>query len=173
MDDLWGLYEHWCMEELISLREFVMRLKTGEFSTFNRAEVVDFLREIEASMLENIELKALENPLLEELKEERMAETSQEIDELIAEWEHGWQCVWDALTPLTDADLQRIVMIRSEPHTVYKAISRQVAHYAGHAYQILLLAKHMSGPNWKTLSIPRGQSEEFNRRMIAKLKAEG
>ena len=92
--------------------------------------------------------------------------------ELLAEWEHGWQCVFDALTPLSDADLQRIVMIRNEPHTVYKAISRQVAHYAGHAYQILLLAKHLQGPNWKTLSIPRGQSEEFNRRMLAKQKAE-
>jgi hypothetical protein len=93
--------------------------------------------------------------------------------ELIGEWEHGWKCVFDALTPLTDTDLQRTVMIRGEAHTVYKAISRQVAHYAGHAYQILLLAKHMQGPNWKTLSIPRGQSEEFNRRMLAKLKAEG
>ena len=93
--------------------------------------------------------------------------------ELLAEWEHGWQCVFDAITPLTDADLQRTVMIRGEPHSVYKAISRQVSHYAGHAYQILLLAKHMCGENWKTLSIPRGQSEEFNRRMLAKLKAEG
>ena len=74
---------------------------------------------------------------------------------------------------MTDADLQRTVVIRGEPHTVYKAISRQVAHYAGHAYQILLLAKHLCGPGWKTLSIPRGQSEEFNRRMLAKLKAEG
>ena len=92
--------------------------------------------------------------------------------ELLAEWEHGWQCVFDALTPLTDADLQRIVMIRSEPHTVYKAISRQVAHYAGHAYQILFLAKHLQGSRWKTLSIPRGQSEEFNRRMLARLKTE-
>ena len=92
---------------------------------------------------------------------------------LVAEWEHGWQCVFDALTPLTDADLQRTVMIRGEAHSVYKAISRQVAHYAGHAYQILLLAKHLQGSNWKTLSIPRGQSEEFNRRMLAKLKAEG
>jgi hypothetical protein len=92
--------------------------------------------------------------------------------DLLAEWEHGWQCVFDALTPLTDADLQRTVFIRSEPHTVYKAISRQVAHYAGHAYQILFLAKHLQGSKWKTLSIPRGQSEEFNRRMLAKLKAE-
>ena len=92
--------------------------------------------------------------------------------ELSAEWEHGWQCVFDALTPLTDADLQRTVMIRGEAHSVYKAISRQVAHYAGHAYQILLLAKHLQGPKWHTLSIPRGQSEEFNRRMLARLKTE-
>ena len=80
--------------------------------------------------------------------------------------------MFDALTPLTDADLQRTVMIRSEPHSIYKAISRQVAHYAGHAYQILLLAKHYKGAQWKTLSIPRGQSEEFNRRMLAKLRTE-
>jgi len=92
--------------------------------------------------------------------------------ELIAEWEHGWQCVFEALTPLSDADLQRTVMIRSEAMSVYKAISRQVAHYAGHAYQILFLAKHLQGGSWKTLSIPRGQSEEFNRRMLARLKAE-
>jgi hypothetical protein len=48
-----------------------------------------------------------------------------------------------------------------------------VAHYAGHAYQIVLLAKHLLGPNWKTLSIPRGQSEEFNKRMLAKIKGSG
>jgi uncharacterized damage-inducible protein DinB len=111
-------------------------------------------------------------------KPDRMRDREFEVpratrDELLAEWEHGWQCVFDALTPLTDADLQRRVVIRGEPHTVYKAISRQVAHYSGHAYQILLLAKHLCGPNWKTLSIPRGQSEEFNRRMLAKLKSEG
>lgn len=92
--------------------------------------------------------------------------------ELLTEWEQGWKCVFDALSPLSDEDLQRTVVIRNEPHSVYKAISRQVAHYAGHAYQILLLAKHFQGSNWKTLSIPRGQSEEFNRRMLAKLKAE-
>jgi hypothetical protein len=92
--------------------------------------------------------------------------------DLLAEWEHGWRCLFDAITPLTDADLQRTVVIRGEPHSVYKAMSRQVAHYAGHAYQILLLAKHLRGTGWKTLSIPRGQSEEFNRRMLARLKAE-
>ena len=107
------------------------------------------------------------------MRNQEFEDPDQTRAELLAEWEHGWQCLFDALTPLTDADLQRNVVIRGEPHTIYKAISRQMAHYAGHAYQILLLAKHMSGPEWKTLSIPRGQSEEFNRRMLAKLKAEG
>jgi hypothetical protein len=92
-------------------------------------------------------------------------------DELVAEWEDGWRRVFDALGGVTDADLQETVYIRSEPHSIYQAISRQLAHYAGHAYQILLLAKHFKGSEWQTLSIPRGQSDEFNRRMLAKLKA--
>ena len=91
--------------------------------------------------------------------------------DLQQEWEHGWQCVFDALSPLTDADLHRTVLIRAERHSVFKAISRQTAHYAGHTYQMLTLARHFLGPNWKTLSIPKGQSEEFNRRMLAKRHA--
>jgi hypothetical protein len=87
MDRLWELYEHWCMEEVISLREFVARLKAGEFGVFSRADVVNFLREIETNMLENIELKAMEDPSLEALKEDRMAETSQEIEALIDDWD--------------------------------------------------------------------------------------
>ena len=106
------------------------------------------------------------------MRDHEFEDPGQSRAELIAEWEHGWQCVFDALTPLTDADLQRTVLIRGEALSVYRAISRQVAHYAGHAYQILFLAKHLQGANWKTLSIPRGQSEEFNKRMLAKLKAE-
>jgi hypothetical protein len=87
------------------------------------------------------------------------------------EWEDGWKRLFAAIDPLTDGDLQRTVLIREEPHSVYKAISRQVAHYAGHAYQIVLLAKHLEGAQWKTLSIPRGQSEEFNQKMLAKMRA--
>jgi len=106
------------------------------------------------------------------MRDGEFVDPGQSRAELLAEWEQGWQILFDTLASLTDADLQRTVMIRSEPHTVFKAINRQMAHYAGHAYQILLLAKHRCGPGWKTLSIPRGQSEEFNRRMLAKLKAE-
>jgi hypothetical protein len=92
-------------------------------------------------------------------------------EELLAEWEDGWSRLFAALAPLTDADLQRTVVIRSEPHTVYQAISRQVAHYAGHVYQILFLGKHLKGAGWTSLSVPRGQSEAFNRKMIERLKA--
>ena len=106
------------------------------------------------------------------LRDREFDDPGQSRAALLAEWDHGWQCLFEALTPLTDADLQRTVVIRGEPHSVFKAINRQMAHYAGHAYQILLLAKHLRGASWKTLSIPRGQSEEFNRRMLAKLKSE-
>ena len=91
--------------------------------------------------------------------------------DLEADWEDGWRRVFEALDPLTDDDLQRTVVIRAETHSVYKAISRQIAHYSGHAYQILFLGKHLKGAAWQTLSVPRGQSEEFNRRMLARQKA--
>lgn len=80
---------------------------------------------------------------------------------LLAKWAAGWACLYDALEPLTDSDLDRTVFIRSQPHSVVEAINRQVAHYAAHAGQLVFLAKHLSGPNWKTLSIPRGGSAAF------------
>ena len=91
---------------------------------------------------------------------------------LTAEWEDGWACTFAALAPLSDTDLQDTVYIREEPHTILQAISRQVAHYAGHSYQIMLIAKHLKGADWRTLSIPRGQSEQFNARMLAKRRAQ-
>jgi hypothetical protein len=100
-------------------------------------------------------------------RDQEFDDTRRERAALVAEWEDGWRRVFDAIGPLTDDDLQTTVYIRQEPHSVYQAISRQVAHYAGHAYQILFLAKHLTGARWKTLSIPRGQSEEFNRKMLA------
>jgi hypothetical protein len=86
--------------------------------------------------------------------------------ELMAEWEDGWQRLFDALTPLADADLQDTVSIRQEPHTIYRAIVRQIVHYAGHTYQILFIAKHLRGSGWSTLSIPRGKSEQFNQQLL-------
>ncbi len=81
--------------------------------------------------------------------------------ELLAMWEEGWRLVFAALEPLSDTDLTRKVSIRTEPHSVMQAINRQIAHYAMHIGQIVFLAKHLAGANWKTLSIPRGKSAEF------------
>lgn len=86
---------------------------------------------------------------------------------LMAEWEDGWQRLFAALASITDADLGETIYIREEPHTIFKALVRQIAHYAGHTYQILALAKHLKGSQWTTLSVPRGQSEAFNQRMLA------
>jgi hypothetical protein len=83
---------------------------------------------------------------------------------IMAAWEDGWQRVFDAISPLTPADLERTVLIRGEAHTVVEAIDRQVIHYASHIGQMVLLAKHFAGPNWRSLSIPRGQSKEFLQR---------
>jgi hypothetical protein len=81
---------------------------------------------------------------------------------LLALWEDGWKRVFDALEPLTDADLGRTVLIRGEAHSVMQAINRQVAHYANHVGQIILLAKHYAGEQWTSLSVPRNRSAEFN-----------
>lgn len=85
--------------------------------------------------------------------------------ELLELWEEGWSRVFSALQPLTDADLTRTVTIRGEPHSVMQAINRQLAHYASHCGQIIFLAKHWQHEHWKSLSIPRGKSAEFNRRL--------
>jgi hypothetical protein len=84
--------------------------------------------------------------------------------ELMEMWERGWKYVFDALEPLTEADMTRTVTIRTEPHSVMQAINRQMAHYAHHIGQILFLAKHLTVKatgKWDSLSVPRGQSKQF------------
>ena len=83
-------------------------------------------------------------------------------DDVLAYWEKGWQRVFDALEPLTAEDLGKKVLIRGEEHTVIQAINRQLMHYAYHIGQIVFLAKHFRSSEWKSLSIPRNRSAEFN-----------
>jgi hypothetical protein len=82
--------------------------------------------------------------------------------QVMALWNDGWTRVLGAVSSLEPDDLGRKVKIRGEEHTVVEAINRQVAHYAAHVGQIVLLAKHYAGPRWQTLSIPRGKSREFD-----------
>lgn len=83
-------------------------------------------------------------------------------DDVLAYWEKGWQRVFEALEPLSAEDLGKKVLIRGEEHTVIQAINRQLMHYANHIGQIVFLAKHFRSAEWKSLSIPRNRSAEFN-----------
>jgi hypothetical protein len=85
-------------------------------------------------------------------------------------WEQGWSIVFSALESLKPEDVTRTVYIRQEPHSVLQAINRQIAHYAYHVGQIVFLAKHFRSADWKSLSIPRGKSEEFNRKPVTERK---
>jgi len=95
--------------------------------------------------------------------------------ELLELWERGWKYLFDALEPLSEADVTRTVTIRNEPHSVMQAINRQVAHYSHHIGQILFLAKHLtfsSMGKWQSLSVPRGQSKQFTADVAAGRKSQ-
>jgi chromosome segregation and condensation protein ScpB len=86
--------------------------------------------------------------------------------ELMRMWNEGWALLFAALEPLGEADLGRTVMIRGEAHSVMQAINRQITHYAYHVGQIVLIAKYFSGSGWKSLTVPRGKSDEFLRKVL-------
>jgi hypothetical protein len=92
--------------------------------------------------------------------------------EIMDLWEYAWKIVFDSLAPLTDADLGRTILIRGERHSVMQAINRQIAHYAYHIGQIVYIAKHYSADRWRSLSIPRGKSSDFNSRVSAGLASQ-
>lgn len=76
-------------------------------------------------------------------------------------WERGWTFVFAAVEELRPEDIMHTVYIRNEPHTVLQALNRAIAHYAQHVGQIVFLAKHLRSTEWKTLSVPRGKSEDY------------
>ena len=90
-------------------------------------------------------------------------------EELMRMWEEGWKIVFDTLDSLKSEDFSRTVTIRGEPHTIVQALNRANCHYAYHVGQIVLLAKHLRGCEWKTLSIARGQSTQYEKKAIGKL----
>ena len=101
-------------------------------------------------------------------KSDRDRETEFEIiadtrESLMEFWERGWKTLFDSVEPLTVEDLSKTITIRGEPHTVVEAMNRQLTHYAYDVGQIVLLAKHFKSKEWKTLSVPKNRSAEFNR----------
>jgi hypothetical protein len=90
---------------------------------------------------------------------------------LLARWEEGWESLFASLAELGEEDLARTVLIRAEPHSVIRAIDRSLTHAAYHVGQIVFLAKHLAGEGWKTLSVPRGGTRDFNRRMFGEAQS--
>ncbi len=90
-------------------------------------------------------------------------------EDLVAYWEKGWNAVFTALEPLRPDDFEKKIMIRGEEHTVVGAINRQMTHYAYHIGQIIFLAKHFRSTEWKSLSIPKNRSAEFNQYLAKKV----
>ncbi|WP_420150051.1 DUF1572 domain-containing protein [Spirosoma sp.] len=96
---------------------------------------------------------------------DREAEFENDIttrQELLARWKEGWDCLFDALNTLTEADLTKIAYIRNMGHTVLEAINRQLAHYPYHIGQIVFIGKMVCDNDWQSLSIPRGKSKAYN-----------
>lgn len=83
--------------------------------------------------------------------------------ECMAKWQAGWKVVLDSIAALTDADLDRTIAIRRQPLSVRDALLRSLAHASYHVGQIVYIAKALSGPDWRYLSIPPGKSDEYNR----------
>jgi len=89
-------------------------------------------------------------------------------EELLAYWEKGWACMLDAIGSLREDDLLKTVYIRAEPLSVVDAINRQLAHHPHHVGQIVYIGKLIRNESWKSLSIPRGSSEQYNQQIQGK-----
>lgn len=99
-------------------------------------------------------------------REQEFEDTLSSKQELMTTWETGWAILFDALSSLSEQDLLKIVTIRGEKHTVLDAIERQLAHYAYHIGQLAFIGKQLKNENWESISIPKGQSEEYLQQML-------
>ena len=99
-------------------------------------------------------------------REEEFDDRQVSRDDLVAKWEAGWNPLAETLAALGDDDLTRTVTIRAQELTVHAALHRSLSHFAYHVGQIVFIAKSFRGDEWKSLSIPRGGSEAYNRAPI-------
>jgi len=93
--------------------------------------------------------------------------------ELLDKWTEGWNCLFEAIDSLTTEDLEKIIYIRNQGHTVTEAINRQLAHYPYHIGQIVFIGKMACENGWTSLSIPKGDSKTFNADKFAQPKQKG
>ena len=90
---------------------------------------------------------------------------------ILNHWNKGWDCFFDTFNQLDTNDLNRVIYIRNQGHTVQEALNRQLAHYSYHIGQLVFLGKHLKNADWQSLSIPRGNSKEYNTSKFSKDKS--
>ena len=103
-------------------------------------------------------------------RDEEFEDTFTSKEDLINTWNKGWNCLFEAIKPLSKNDLEQIIYIRNQGHTVTEAINRQMMHYAYHVGQIVFMGKLIKGANWKSLSIAKGKSKAYNKDKFQKDK---
>ncbi len=103
-------------------------------------------------------------------RDEEFNDTISTKQELMEIWNKGWKVLFDTLEELTYKDLEKISYIRNEGHTVTECINRQLCHYSYHIGQIVMIGKIICGDKWKTLSIPKGESQSLNLKKFSKQK---
>jgi hypothetical protein len=104
-------------------------------------------------------------------RDEEFEEIVNNKQELMKRWEEGWKCLFDALNSLEDGDLEKIIYIRNQGHSVMEAVNRQLAHYCYHVGQIVFIGKMLAGSEWKSLSIPKNQSKNYNAKKFSEEKS--
>jgi len=105
-------------------------------------------------------------------RDDEFVNTFKTKQEVVDFWEKGWECFFDALSRINDENLYSTIYIRGEAHPVLDAVLRQLAHYPYHIGQIVSIAKMIKNDDWKTLSIERNKSQEFNAEMKDKFSKE-
>lgn len=103
-------------------------------------------------------------------REDEFNDTIQSKEDLIRTWNKGWEVMFNSLEKLNDEDLEKINYIRNEGHTVMESINRQLCHYSYHVGQLVYLGVLICGEEWNSLSIPKGESDQFNLEKFSKPK---
>ncbi|MFK7782266.1 DUF1572 family protein [Psychroserpens sp.] len=103
-------------------------------------------------------------------RDSEFEDTFKSKEELLKYWNNGWNCLFKAIRSLTSKDLERIIYIRNQGHSVTEAINRQLAHYSYHIGQLVFIGKLIRGNDWTSLSIPKGKSATYNQEKFSKEK---
>ena len=103
-------------------------------------------------------------------RDEEFVNTYKSKSDILDSWEKGWTCVFNALNQIDDSQLENIIYIRNQGHTITEAIHRQLCHYSYHVGQIVFIGKLLKGSDWKSLSVPKGQSKAYNKEKFSKEK---